>query len=332
MKFKSASDQLRKSLYWGLGGFVFVMLVGTLGYRLIEGWSWVECLYMTIITVSTVGFEEVHALSPQGRLFTALLILFGVGLVAYFLSRMIEFLFQRSLGNVLGRRIMIKKIDRMKNHTIICGYGRTGCRVASELELAGHPFVIVEKDRELIELLTSQGIPHVVGDATEEEVLEAANLSKATALVATLDSDAENLFLTMGAIGIRPDLRIIARVHDPASVRKFQKAGASRVISPVASGASQIAQLITRPAIVDLIELVAKNHNIALQVFEHPVDEDPHLVGKTLAESRVRQLLGGMVIAVKHSEGETSFDPGPDTQLEAGDVLVAIRQIEDSGE
>ncbi len=329
MRIRGIGEQLRSGLRKGLAGIALVMLVGVVGYHLIEGWNWSDSFYMTLVTVSTVGFAEVHPLSPPGRLFTSLLIFFGVGLMAYSLSRLVEFLFQRSLTNVLGRRTMMKKIAQMKQHSIVCGYGNTGSRVVAELLAEKKPFVVVEQDKEIAEQLGEQGIPHVVGDATEEETLEAANICHADSLVATLNSDAENLFLTLTASGLCPDLRIIARVNAPGSTRKFQKAGAARVISPIASGASQIAQLITRPAIVDLIELVAKGKNIALQVLEHPIDEESDLLGKTLAEARVRQTLGGMAIAIKHSAGGTTFDPGPNARLKLGDTLVLIHKPEE---
>jgi voltage-gated potassium channel len=226
---------------------------------------------------------------------------------------------------------MTKKIARMKQHAIICGYGRTGSRVVSELQAANKPFVVIEESEEVAKRLDEQSIPYIVGDATEEETLDSANICEADSLVAALDSDPENLFLTLTACGMCPDLRVIARVHDPDSTRKFQKAGAARVVSPIASGANQIAQLITRPSVVDLIELVTRDKSIAMQVFEYPVDEKSDMLGKTLSEARVRQTLGGMVIAIKHPGGQTAFDPGPDTRLQLGDTLVAIRQPENGG-
>lgn len=312
----------------GLVGIAMVLVFGMVGYRIIEGWNWLDSFYMTVITVSTVGLTEVHPLSDPARVFTAILIFTGVGVMAYCLTRIAEFMFQRSLSNVLGRRAMTKKIARLKGHSIICGYGRTGSRVVSELEAAGKPFVVIEQNEEIAKRLEEQGIPCILGDATEEETLDAANIHQADSLVAALESDAENLFLTLTASGMCSDLRVIARVNDPENTRKFQKAGATRVVSPVASGANQIAQLITRPSVVDLVELVTRDKNIAMQVFEHPVDKDSDMLGKTLSEARVRQTLGGMVIAIKHSAGPTAFDPGPDTRLELGDTLVAIRQPE----
>ncbi len=328
MRFKGINEQLRSGLRKGIVGIGLVMFSGVIGYRLIEGWSWSDCLYMTIITVSTVGFGEVHELSGLGRILTALLIFFGVGLMAYCLTRLVEFLFQRSLTNVLGRRTMMKKIAQMKQHSIVCGYGRTGSRVVAELQTAKKAFVVIEENEDIVKRLDEQGIPYISGDATEEEVLEAANICHAGSLVAALDSDAENLFLTLTASGLCPDLHIIARVHEPESTRKFQKAGATRVVSPIASGASQIAQLITRPSVVDLVELVTNEKSIALQVFEQPIGQESGMLGKSLSEARVRQTLGGMVIAIKHRDGRTTFDPGPDTRLQLGDTLVAIRQPE----
>ena len=328
MRFKGVNEQLVSSLRKGFAGLTLVLIIGTVGYRMIEDWGWLDSFYMTVITVSTVGITEVHPLSDAGRLFTTLLIFGGVGVMAYCLTRLVEFLFQRSLTNVLGRRAMTKKIAQMKQHTIICGYGRTGSRVVSELQAADKPFVVIEESEEVAKRLDEQSIPYIVGDATEDETLDAANICEADSLVAALPSDPDNLFLTLTASGMCPGLRVIARVHDPDSTRKFQKAGAARVVSPIASGANQIAQLITRPSVVDLIELVTRDKSIAMQVFEYPVDKDSDMLGKTLAEARVRQTLGGMVIAIKHPTGQTAFDPGPDTRLQLGDTLVAIRQPE----
>lgn len=325
------NEQLVSGLRKGLIGIGMVLIFGTFGYRLIEGWGWLDAFYMTVITISTVGITEVHPLSDAGRLFTSLLIFVGVGVMAYCLTRIAEFMFQRSITNVLGRRSMMKKIAQMRQHAIICGYGRTGSRVVAELQAAGKPFVVIEENEELVKRMEELEIPHIIGDATEEETLEDAHICEADSLVAALDSDAENLFLTLTASSICPKLRVIARVHDPDNTRKFRKAGAHRVVSPISTGANQIAQLLTRPSIVDLVELVTKDKSIALQVFEHTIDGKSEMLGKTLSEARVRQTLGSMVIAVKHQDGTTAFDPGPETRLNIGDTLVAIRQS-DEGE
>jgi voltage-gated potassium channel len=321
------NEQLLHGLRKGFLGIAFVLCVGVIGYRIIEGWRWIDCLYMTINTVSTVGNTDL-TLSDTGRIFTTLLILFGVGVMAFCLSRLAEFIFQRSLTNVLGRRTMMKKIAQLKQHSIICGYGRTGSRVVAELQSAKKKFVVIDENEEIIRRLDELSIPYIQGDATDEDTLEAANIDQADSLVTALDSDAENLFLTLTASGMCSGLRIIARVHEPESTRKFQKAGATRVVSPIASGANQIAQLLTQPSVVDLVELVTRDRNIELQVFEYPIEESSDMLNQTLAEARVRQTLGCMVIAIKHRDGHTAFDPGPDTRLNLGDTLVAIRQPE----
>jgi voltage-gated potassium channel len=320
------NEQLVSGLRKGIFGILLVLLVGTIGYKYIENWVWLDAFYMTVITVSTVGITEVHPLSDAGRLFTIFLIIGGVGVMAYSLTRLAEFMFQRSITNALGRRAMAKKMSRMKNHVIICGYGRTGSRVVTELQAAHKPFVVIEENEELVKRMEELNIPHLIGDATDEDMLEEAHISDAESLVAALDSDAENLFLTLTAVSLCTTVRVIARVHEPDNSRKFRKAGAARVVSPISSGANQIAQLLTRPSVVDLVELVAMDKSIALEVFEHAIEEDNPMLGKTLSEARVRQVLGSLVIAVKHRDGTTAFDPGPQTRLKLGDVLVAIRQ------
>lgn len=326
MKLEGQQKPHATGLRSGLIGILAVLISGTLGYRLIEGWRWLDGLYMTVITVSTVGTLEVHPLSDSGRIFTCLLILFGVGVMAYCLSRLAEFLLHRRLTNALGRRVMNKKIAKMKNQTIICGLGRTGRRVMAELLAAQQDVIVIDSDLGIIEQLQARGICCVCGDATDEDILQAARIQSADSLVATLETDPDNLYLTLTASSLRPDLRIIVRVNDPESTAKFRKAGARRVVSPIASGANQIAQLVTQPEVVDLVELVTREKSIALQVMEHPIEQECAMLGQTLAQARVRQRLGCMIIAIKHPDGRTTFDPGPDTRLQLGDVLVGIHQ------
>ena len=221
---------------------------------------------------------------------------------------------------------MDKYINKLNRHIIICGYGRTGYYIARDLRKTGRSFVVIENDPERLKLLEQDGTPFLEGDASDEELLETAGIGKAEAVVAALSKDADNLFLTLSARSLNPDLYIIARVEDPDSGRKFMKAGATRVVSPFSTEASRIVQLLTRPAAVDLIELVGGSENFALDVNEFVVEEGSQLDGKTLAEARVRQTLGCMVFAIKHSDGETVFDPDPEMKLVPGDVLVAIQK------
>jgi voltage-gated potassium channel len=303
--------KLRLGLY--IVFFLSVLVGGTAGYHWIEGWPLHECLYMTVITVSTVGFGEVHVLSHDGQLFTILLIFFGVTAAALSLTALFEYFVLRGLTNLFGRNKMDKQIEKLSGHVIICGYGRTGYYIARDL-------------LKIHKILEEEGFLHFQGDSSDEEVLEKAGIAKAEALVATLTKDADNLFLTMSAHPLNRDMQIIARVQDPDNTRKFIKAGASQVVSPFSAGATRIVQLLTRPAVVDLIELVTRGENMALEVCEITVDADSKLANKTLAESRVRQTMGCMVFAVKRPSGETVFDPDPQMRLEPGDVLVAIQK------
>jgi voltage-gated potassium channel len=303
-----------------------VLTVGTAGYYWIEGWSLSECLYMTTITVSTVGFQEVHPLTRDGQLFTVFLIFFGVTAAALSISALFEYFILRGLSTLFGRKKMDKQIGKLNRHIIICGYGRTGYYIARDLKKTGRSFVVIENDPERVKLLEQENTFFIEGDASDEDLLEAAGIGRAKALVAALAKDADNLFLTLSARSLNLDLHIIARVEDPDSSRKFMKAGASRVVSPFSTGANRIVQLLTRPAAVDLIELVDAHKNLALEVSEIVVEEKSKLDGKTLAEARVRQTLGCMVFAVKRLDGETIFDPDPQTRLQEGDVLVAIQK------
>jgi voltage-gated potassium channel len=299
---------------------------GTVGYHWIEGWPLSECLYMTVITVSTVGFGEVHSLSDEGRLFTILLIFFGVTAAALSLTALFEYFVLRGLNNLFGRNKMDKQIGKLNQHIIICGYGRTGEYIARDLQKMHKPFVVIESDAERVKLMEQEGVLYISGDPSDEEQLEAAGITQAEALVASLPKDADNLFLTINARSLNRDLHIIARVQDAGNSRKLIKAGANQVVSPFSTGAARIVQLLTRPAAVDMIELVTQRENLELEVCEIVVDGKSDLARKTLAESRVRQTLGCMVFAVRHPDGETVFDPDPQMRIEPGDVLLAIKK------
>ena len=315
---------LRLGLYLVL--FLAVMGGGTVGYHLIEGWPLNECLYMTVITVSTVGFGEVHPLSHNGQMFTILLIFFGVTAAALSLTAIFEYFVLRGLNNLFGRNKMDKQIEKLNRHIIICGYGRTGEYIARDLQKMKKSFVVIENDPERVKLMEQEGVLYILGDPSDEDLLEAAGVTRAESLVASLPKDADNLFLTINARSLNRDLHIIARVQDSDNGRKMLKAGANQVVSPFSTGAARIVQLLTRPAAVDMIELVTQRENLELEVCEIPVDEKSELAHKTLAESRVRQTLGCMIFAIKRRDGETIFDPDPQLRIESGDVLLAIKK------
>jgi len=302
-----------------------VVLTGVAGYHVIEGWPWLECLYMTLITVSTVGFGEVRPLTPAGRIFTLFVIVFGVSAVAFGVSGLFETIFYRQLRLFMEKRNMQKQVNAQKNHVIVCGYGRMGRAIAADLHKAGRSLVVVERRPAVVEEIERQGLLAVPGDANMEDALEQAGIARAESLIATLGTDADNLFLTLTAHGMNPDLNIIVRAEEEGNARKFMQAGASRVVSPYSTGASHIVRLLTRPEIVDFVELVAQDTDIHFAVSQIDVAQDSPLAGKTLAEARVRQVTGGMVLAIKRRAGGAIFDPQPDTRIEVGDVLVTVR-------
>ncbi len=294
------------------------------GYRRVEGWSWPDAFYMTVITLSTVGFGEVHPLSPAGRVLTGALILGGIGLIGFCGSVIIEAVFKHHFRSILENRQMKKAIQRLRNHIIVCGAGRMGRLIQDELCRNERPFVIIERDPETAEQLIAQGCLVVQGDASEEEVLQEAGIEHATSLVAALANDADNTFLTITARGMSPDLMIIVRAEDEGNEAKFMRAGASRVVSPFTAGATQIVRMLTQPAVMKLVELASGEQAVRLEVSQIKLDADSPHIGHTLAEAHARQTFGGIVIAIHRESGQTSFYPSPDTPLKAGDDLFLV--------
>ena len=279
---------------------------------------------MTVITISTVGYGELHPLSAAARLFTVMLIVVGVGTVAVAISIMFEGIFQRQMKLFMEKRSMQKEVDRLIEHIIVCGYGRMGRNIANALTSTGRTVVIIEIDPQAVEEIEREGRLVVKGDAADEGTLGQAGIDRASAIVATLGTDADNLFLTLTARGMNPELNIIARTEDERNCRKFTQAGASRVVSPFATGANHIVRLLTRPDVVDFVELVAEDDDVQFEVSQINVDGDSPFSGKTLAEGHVRQEIGGMVLAIRKSTGKLLFDPPPDSRLAVGDVLLVV--------
>jgi voltage-gated potassium channel len=304
---------------------ILIISAGTVGYRVLEDWRWLDSFYMTIITISTVGFSEVGALSDAGRIHTIALILAGVGTLGVTLSILLEYIFQHQFQIMMEKRSMKKKIQTLKNHTIVCGYGRMGKIIADELTKANQPLVVVESSANKTEELESEGTLVIRGDATSETFLEQAGVSKASALVATLGTDADNLFLTLTARDMNPNLEIISRAESENNTRKFTQAGASRVVSPFAIGAGHIVTLLTRPTVIDFVDLITGDEGIKLEVAQEEVTADGPFHGRTLAEGHVRQELGGMVIAIRKADKSLLFDPRPETRMDAGDCLFVMR-------
>lgn len=301
-----------------------ITIVGTAGYTLLEGWSIAESFYMTMITVTTVGFNEVRELSTTGRMFTVALMLLGVGLVFYGIAIIAEVRFEERVRQIFGRRKLVKELDRLENHHIICGYGRIGSTVATEYARESLPHVIIEKDASIVAHLDQEGRLVILGDATLDEILMEAHVEKAKSLVCALATDAENVFVTLSARALNPDLFILSRAALESSIGKMEAAGANHVVSPYIMGGMRMAQSVLRPKLAGFLDEVTGHATTDLDFDEVTVPEGSNLIGMALRESKISQETGVYLLSIRHNSGEMRFNPGPDFEIQAGDHLYAL--------
>ncbi len=300
-----------------------VITYGTIGYVVIERWNILDAFYMTIITLTTVGYEEVHALSKTGRFFTTILILSGVGAMFYALGVGARILLEGEIRDILGRKRLSKKIENLKNHYIICGYGRMGSIICKELMQNKAYFVVIEGDPEVIASMDTK-ILSLQGDATQDTVLQQAGIDRAHGLISVLSSDADNLYVVLSARGLNPHLRIVARTSDEGAEQKLLRAGADSVVSPYYIGGLRIAHTLLKPAVVDFIEFATRSENLELQMEEIRVKGTSHIVNKSLDECGIRKELGVIIVAIKRETGEMEFNPTSSSVIKQGDTLVAM--------
>jgi len=313
-----------RHLRFSIAALVTVIAFGTLGYAMIEDWQAFDALYMTIITLATVGFREVHELSPEGKIFTIVLIISGTGIIAYTLSSLIQFTLEGQLRKILGRKKLESRIGKLRDHYIICGYGRIGHLICREFQSRPTPFVIVEQNPNHIERLEREGYMYVEGDATDDETLQAAGIEHAKGLITAVTSDTDNVYITLTARGLNPKLFILARAGEEGAEKKLMRAGASKVISPYTIGASRMAQAILRPSVVDFIELATASEHLALQIEEIRIAADSVLAGKNLINSGIRQSMGIIIVGIKESDGKMTFNPPPEKNIEPNSVLIIL--------
>jgi voltage-gated potassium channel len=306
----------------GIIVFVFMLLGGTTGYMVIEGWSLTDALYMTVITLSTVGYSEVQSLSPTGRIFTIGVIILGVAFVFYLAGSVIQFMVEGRIREILGRRKLEKKIRAQKGHYIICGYGRVGSSIGESLASRPLGIVVIERDPARISKLHERNILHVAGDATDEDVLIMAGIRSARGLVAALKTDSDNVYVALSARQLNPGLFIMARAAEEQSEKKLLAAGANKVVCPYRMGAHRMAQTILRPTVTDFLDLTLMDSKIQME--EMPVIDSSKLVDVALQDSGIRQELDLIIVAVKKAPGDMIFNPSSQTRLEAGDTVIAI--------
>ena len=303
---------------------VGVIILGTAGYTLLEGWSLVESFYMTMITVTTVGFNEVRELSTTGRMLTVALMILGVGTLFYGIAIIAEIKFEERIRQIFGRRKLVKELDRLENHHIICGYGRIGSTVAAEYAREALPHVIIENDESIASHLDQEGKLVIFGDATLDETLAEAHVEKAKSLVCALATDAENVFVTLTARALNPNLFILSRAALDSSIGKMEAAGANYVVSPYVMGGMRIAQSVLRPKLAGFLDEVIGHATTDLDFDEVTVPEGSNLVGMALRESKISQETGVYLLSIRHNSGEMRFNPGPDFEIQAGDHLYAL--------
>ncbi len=313
-----------KKILRGLVLLALVLTTGTLGYMIIEGWKFLEALYMTVITITTVGYGEIRPLSENGRVFSIFLIFMGIGIIAYFMGMVAQAMVEFQLRDILGRRKLDRQIRKLKGHYIICGYGRIGRIIAHELKANEIPVLVIDKDEGLREILEAEGIPFLKGDATSEEILIQAGIEKARGLVAVVSSDSDNLFIILTARGLNPDLFILSRADEEQTQKKLMRAGANRVVLPYLIGGHKMAQTIIRPAVDDFLELTVQDESIELQLEQLRVTEKSRLNGVTLLDSGIRQEMNVIIVAIRKADGTMLFNPSSSAKIEAGDTLIAL--------
>jgi len=301
-----------------------LVLIGTSGYMIIEGWPLSDAIYMTIITLATVGYGEVHQVSGVGRIFTIFLIVAGVGYFMYVVGLLVQFLVEDRIRVILGRRKLDKQIAKLKEHYIICGYGRIGRVLAHYLTERYLNVVIIEKNESRQAAMDEDGVLYLMGEATDESLLLMAGIKDAKGLITAVGTDADNVFLTLIAKQLNPGLFIVARAIQNTAKRTIQAAGANKVISPYDLGARRMAHAILRPTVIRFLELAFTDENTDVQVEEIRVHSTSRLLNVALKDSGIRQQLDLIILTIKKADDTMIFNPKADTRIETDDTLVVV--------
>jgi voltage-gated potassium channel len=313
-----------RRLFPAMAFLAIVVAVGILGYTLIEKWTVLDSVYMVVLTLSTVGFEEVHPLSPAGKIFTIFIIVAGVGSAIYAAGQIVEIIVEGEMTGYRKRKSMDKKIREMKDHYLICGFGRVGHQVAQVFETWQVPFVVIDPKKESREELEGKGIPILIGDATDDTVLTAAGIDRARGLIACSDSDVSNVYITLSARQLNASLNIVARAGLPETEKKLKMAGANRVISPYFISGVRMAAMATRPVAIDFLDLVTHGGLADFSLFQITIPSASPLHGKSIAEADIRNSSGALVLAIRKADGTFDLHPKDTSKIETNDVLVVL--------
>jgi voltage-gated potassium channel len=304
-----------------------VLSMGTAGYMMLEKWGFLDAFYMTIITISTVGFEEVQPMSDPGRVLTMTILVSGLGVLAYLVGTLTQSLVEGQLLQVMGRKKLERQIRALKDHFIICGYGRVGQIVCDEIKKTKPtPMVVIDKETNLTAKIEKDGHLYILGDATEEECLFRAGILAARGLATALDSEADNVYITLTAKGLNPDLFVLARAGRIGSDKKLLHAGADRVVSPHQLGGFRMAQALLRPTVTEFIDFAIVDPDTSLGMEEIPIRPNSELADVSLVESGIRKDLDLIIVAIKKADGDMLFNPASHTRIQIGDTLIALGQ------
>lgn len=307
--------------------FVTVIVIGASGYKILGGeeWSFLDSIYMAVITLSTTGVVEVRELTPSAKIWTIILISFGIGIVFYAFSQATELILNI---NLLRRNKMEKRASKLKNHFIVCGYGRMGKVICEELNSQKLDFLIVENNNEKITIISELGYVFIEGDATADETLEKSHIDQAQGLVAVLSNDSDNLFVTMTARTLNPDLFITSRCSLDQNVSKMKRAGANKVINPYVAGGHKMAELLITPYVEDTVEIASPKHNIDLLIEEINLKTITQFHGVTIRESNIRENFQLLIVGIFDDEGETTLNPDPDYTMSKDNTLLLLGEKE----
>jgi voltage-gated potassium channel len=301
-----------------------VTLGGMLGYMVIEGWSAWDAFYMSVITITTVGYREVHVLSRAGEVWTVILLFGGVGSALYVFTLLATVVVEGRLPQRLQKRRQARMLNLIRDHFIVCGYGRIGSIIASQLHRQNVPFVVIERDPARLQQAMMDGALAVQADASHEDVLKRVGIAQARGLIAAVGTDAENVYTVLSARVLRPDIYIVGRAEGEDATRKLLRAGADRVVSPYQIGAVQMAHMAIRPAVVDFMALATSSENLELAMEEITIARGSALVDKSLLEANLRQRFGVIVVAIQRQNRHMEFNPEPDAAIHVADKLVVL--------
>jgi len=319
-----------RRIKWVALAIGLTLAAGTLGFVLIEDYPPFDALYMSVITITTVGYSEILPLSRQGRIFNTFLVIFGVGVMFYAIGVMTQTIIELQLADFFGKRRVRRMIEKLHNHYVVCGFGRVGRAAAAELQRSGEPFLVVDKDPVLIDRAVKAGMLGLVADATSDETLREVGIERARGLIAALASDADNLFLILSARALNPGLRVAARVNDEQSESKMRLAGADAVFRPYEVTGYRLAQAVLRPYVFEFLDFttstVDMGMNIALEQVKVPPGSPFH--GRSLRDLQLRRDLGVIVLAIRRANGSMEFNPPAEAIVESGDHLIVMGGLE----